>query len=153
VEAQRILRLEKKHVIVSQDTDALSSPYEADMAWVVKLEKPDFVGKAALQLLQKNPGERRLVGFIMEGDSAEVPHDGDQVFSSSSPGGKTDLIGVVTSSRLSPHVGKGIGLALVSGSYAKPEEKIAVKSGDGVLQLAKVTLTPFYDPEGKRLKS
>jgi sarcosine oxidase subunit alpha len=151
VEAQRILRLEKKHVIVSQDTDALSSPYEVDMGWVVKLEKPDFVGKAALQLLQKNPGERRLVGFIMDEENSPIAHDGDQVFSSVD--GKTSLIGVVTSSRFSPHVGKGIGLALVSVSNAKQDEKIAVRSADGGLHLAKVTFAPFYDPEGKRLKS
>ena len=46
VEAQRLLRLEKRHVIVGVDTDALTNPYEADMGWAVKLEKPDFVGKA-----------------------------------------------------------------------------------------------------------
>ena len=42
VEAQRILRLEKKHLIVGQDTDALSNPLEADMAWVVKFDKADL---------------------------------------------------------------------------------------------------------------
>ena len=48
VEAQRLLRLEKRHVIVGVDTDALSSPYEAGMAWVAKLDKPDFIGRNAL---------------------------------------------------------------------------------------------------------
>jgi sarcosine oxidase subunit alpha len=146
VEAQRILRLEKKHVIVSQDTDALSSPYEADMGWVVKLEKADFIGKTALQILQKNPGERRLIGFVMTDPT--VAHDGDQVFSTD---GK-NLIGVVTSSRFSPHVGSGIGLAIVNSSSAKQDEPIAVKSGSG-LHPAKMTLSPFYDPEGRRLRS
>ena len=47
VEAQRLLRLEKRHVIVGVDTDALTSPYEADMGWAVKLDKSDFVGKAS----------------------------------------------------------------------------------------------------------
>ena len=46
VEAQRLLRLEKHHVIVGVDTDALTNPYEADMAWAVKLDKSDFIGKA-----------------------------------------------------------------------------------------------------------
>ena len=45
VEAQRVLRLEKKHIIVGVDTDALSNPYEAGMAWVAKLDKADFIGK------------------------------------------------------------------------------------------------------------
>ena len=48
VEAQRLLRLEKRHVIVGVDTDALTNPYEADMGWAVKLDKDDFVGKALL---------------------------------------------------------------------------------------------------------
>src|SRR5262249_22757483 len=39
VEAQRILRLEKGHIIVSQDTDALTNPYEAGMGWIVKAQK------------------------------------------------------------------------------------------------------------------
>ena len=51
VEAQRLLRLEKRHVIVGVDTDALSSPYEAGMAWVAKLDKPDFIGRNALARL------------------------------------------------------------------------------------------------------
>ena len=45
VEAQRILRLEKAHLIVGQDTDAMSDPLSANMAWAVKLDKPDFCGK------------------------------------------------------------------------------------------------------------
>ena len=43
VEAQRILRLEKAHIIVGQDTDALSDPISADMAWSVKLDKKEIL--------------------------------------------------------------------------------------------------------------
>ena len=48
VEAQRILRLEKKHLIVNQDTDAVSTPLSGDMAWAVKFEKDDFIGRSSL---------------------------------------------------------------------------------------------------------
>ena len=48
VEAQRILRLDKRHLIVGQDTDALSTPMESDMTWVMKFDKPDFIGKQSL---------------------------------------------------------------------------------------------------------
>ena len=47
VEAQRVLRLEKQHAIVGQDTDALSNPIEAGMGWLVKADKPDFIGRDA----------------------------------------------------------------------------------------------------------
>ena len=49
LEALRLLRLEKGHVIVGQDTDFDSTPSKLGMDWAVKLEKPDFVGKTALQ--------------------------------------------------------------------------------------------------------
>ena len=48
VEAQRVLRLEKQHAIVGQDTDALSNPVEAGMGWLVKADKPDFIGRDAV---------------------------------------------------------------------------------------------------------
>ena len=49
VEAQRMLRLEKGHIIVSQDTDGLTQPFEAGMNWAVKMEKPFFVGQRSLK--------------------------------------------------------------------------------------------------------
>ena len=70
VETQRVLRLEKKHIIVGVDTDGLSNPYEAGMAWVAKLDKADFIGKVALSRLKQNPLERMLVGFELEGTIA-----------------------------------------------------------------------------------
>jgi hypothetical protein len=70
VETQRVLRLEKKHIIVGVDTDALSNPYEAGMAWVAKLDKADFIGRVALARMKQNPLERTLVGFELEGAAA-----------------------------------------------------------------------------------
>ena len=46
LEAQRILRLEKQHILVGQDTDAESDPYEAGLGWMVKDDKADFLGSA-----------------------------------------------------------------------------------------------------------
>ena len=79
VEAQRLLRLEKRHVIVGVDTDALTSPYEADMAWTVKLDKPDFIGRSALGRAVDRQPKEKLVGFIMQEDG--VPEDGSAVVS------------------------------------------------------------------------
>ena len=60
VETQRVLRLEKKHVIVSVDTDATSNPIESDMAWVAKLDKDDFIGKAAISRANDRAPARSL---------------------------------------------------------------------------------------------
>ena len=66
VEAQRILRLEKQHIIVTQDTDALSNPLEANLAWAVKFDKPDFVGKRALLAIRDAGLRNQLVGFVAQ---------------------------------------------------------------------------------------
>ena len=50
VEAQRMLRLEKGHIIVGQDTDGLTHPAEADMEWALGKKKPFYVGKRAVDM-------------------------------------------------------------------------------------------------------
>src|SRR3546814_16679320 len=65
VEAQRILRLEKGHVIVGQDTDGLTHPHEAGMEWAISRAKPFFLGGRAIAMLCERGLERRLVGFIL----------------------------------------------------------------------------------------
>jgi sarcosine oxidase subunit alpha len=143
VEAQRLLRLEKRHVIVGVDTDALTNPYEADMGWAVKLDKPDFVGKAFLSSAGKHSSRERLIGFVFSGSG--VPEDGSAVVAN----GK--LAGRVTSSRHSPARQTAVGLAWVKVSQAKEGASIEVRV-DGRLVQARVTMQPFYDPEGRRLR-
>src|SRR5207244_5751781 len=81
LEAQRILRLEKHHILVGQDTDAESDPFEAGLGWMVKADKDDFLGKRALEDLERaGPGER-LVGFTCDDgwippERASVVRDG-----------------------------------------------------------------------------
>ncbi len=143
VEAQRLLRLEKRHVIVGVDTDALTNPFEADMAWVVKLDKEDFIGKAALARAASGGGVReKLVGFVMEGG---VPEDGAPVVIGGIP------VGRVTSSRYSPHRKAGIGLAFVPPELAAEGAPVRVRVR-GQLRTAIVTMQPFYDAEGARLR-
>jgi sarcosine oxidase subunit alpha len=145
VEAQRLLRLEKRHVIVGVDTDALTNPYEADMSWAVKLDKNDFVGKALLSYANaaKEPSRERLVGFILQAPG--VPQDGAAIVVDGRPAGR------VTSSRYSPAKMAGVGLAWVETSSAQEGNSIDVRV-DGRLVKARVTMTPFYDPEGARLR-
>jgi sarcosine oxidase, subunit alpha len=143
VETQRVLRLEKKHVIVGVDTDALSNPYEAGMAWVAKLDKPDFIGRAAFERMKRNPLERLLVGFEMEGFIA--PPDGSPVLVDGKP------VGWATSVRFSWEKGKVIGMAWVTPAEAKHGAVITLRS-DGVDYFANVVEQVFYDPSGQRLK-
>jgi sarcosine oxidase, subunit alpha len=143
VEAQRLLRLEKRHVIVGVDTDALTNPYEADMGWAVKLDKHDFVGKTLLAHASKDRSRERLVGFVLQ--SPGVPEDGAAVVVDGQPAGR------VTSSRYSPAQLAGVGLAWVKASQAQEGTFIDVRLNGGLVK-AKVTMKPFYDPEGLRLR-
>jgi sarcosine oxidase, subunit alpha len=145
VEAQRLLRLEKRHVIVGVDTDALTNPYDADMGWAVKLDKNDFVGKRLLTHAQttKDQSREHLVGFVLQAPG--LPPDGAAIVVDGQPAGR------VTSSRYSPAKTAGIGLAWVKTEKAQEGALIDVRV-DGGLVKAKVTMTPFYDPEGRRLR-
>jgi sarcosine oxidase, subunit alpha len=143
VEAQRLLRLEKRHIIVGVDTDALTNPYEADMGWAVKLDKNDFVGKALLSRAALDQSRERLVGFVLQG--GDVPPDGAAIVVNGKPAGR------VSSSRYSPAQGAGVGLAWVRASKAQEGTLIDVRV-NGRVAKAKVTMKPFYDPEGVRLR-
>ena len=143
LEAQRILRLEKGHVIVGQDTDLVSTPLDSDMEWVVRFEKEDFIGRGGLEAVRDRGAGERLVGFTMS--DSMVPDDGDPIVDAGRP------IGKVTSARLSPTLGRGFGLARVPAELAEEGREVQIRI-NGADVPASVTLSPVYDPEGKRLR-
>jgi sarcosine oxidase subunit alpha len=144
LEAQRVLRLEKQHILVGQDTDAESDPYEVGLGWMVKMDKPDFLGKRSLQdLARVGPGER-LVGFTC--DPSWVPPEGASVVH------EGVFVGRVTSARRSAAVGATVGLAWVPAGWAQDGTRFEIQYGASHT-LARVALKPFYDPEGTRLRS
>ncbi|MCU1273967.1 MAG: aminomethyltransferase [Bryobacterales bacterium] len=143
VEAQRLLRLEKRHVIVGVDTDALSNPYESGMAWVAKLDKPDFIGRNALSRLASAAAQQNLVGFIMSEDA--VPQDGAAILVEGA------LAGRVTSARYSPHTGKAVGLAWIASTSAAEGTEIQIRVNGGIAR-ARIVPDAFYDPAGERLR-
>ncbi len=142
LEPQRVLRLEKAHVIVGQDTDSESNLLSAGMPWIVKLEKDDFVGKWAVEHVHDRGVGERLVGFTMD----VLPKEGAQVVEDGKPAGR------VTSARTSERVGRVIGLAWVKPDRAEDGTQIQIRV-DGALHPATVTLAPFYDPAGEKLRS
>ena len=60
-----MLRLEKGHIIVGQDTDGVTNALELDMPWALKMDKPFFVGQRSLRILEKQPRRQTLVGFTL----------------------------------------------------------------------------------------
>ncbi|MGI9110676.1 MAG: 2Fe-2S iron-sulfur cluster-binding protein [Gaiellaceae bacterium] len=144
LEPQRILRLEKQHLIAGQDTDSESTVLAAGMPWIAKLDKEDFIGKWALEHAAEGPFREVLVGFELPSGSA--PAEGAQVVDQGRP------VGRVTSSRWSETVGKGIGLAWLPPALAEEGAELAVRV-DGKLERAVVRLTPFFDAAGERQRA
>jgi sarcosine oxidase subunit alpha len=151
VEAQRILRLEKGHIIVGQDTDALTNPLEADMGWVVKLDKEDFLGKHSLSRINQRGLRNKLVGFTMP--DGTLPEEANQIVrqNANTPIG-LEIIGRITSVRYSPTLDKIVGLCWlpIDMAEAGTEFQVRVK---GQLKTGRVIETPFYDAEGTNLRS
>ncbi len=150
VEAQRILRLEKAHIIVGQDTDAMSDPLSANMAWAVKLDKPDFLGKPSLMRISAEGPKQLLVGFKMV-DPDVVPDEGLQIVEPDTDG-RLKIIGWVTSSRFSPTLAEAIGLCWLPPELASQDGAPFTIRMDGDLAEARVHHGAFYDPDGERLR-
>ncbi|MEX2183121.1 MAG: 2Fe-2S iron-sulfur cluster-binding protein [Chloroflexota bacterium] len=133
------LRLEKGHVIVGMDTELDTTPHRIGMDWAVRMEKPFFLGRAALERVGKLPDERRWVGFRMDGPA---PVEGSPILHPENG----DVIGNVTGSWYSPLMQR----ALMLGWQRRPPhpERVVIDGREAV-----VTPTPFHDPEGHRARA
>ena len=143
VEAQRLLRLEKGHIIVGQDTDGMTQPDEVSLRWAIAKKKPFFVGAKSVEILSKAPLERKLVGFEL-GATAPQPKEGHLVIRDG------DIVGSVTSCEYSPTLNKIIGLAYVHPADSTSGAELLIRTDNAVHVHAHVADTPFYDPGNTR---
>jgi sarcosine oxidase, subunit alpha len=146
VEAQRIMRLEKGHVIVGQDTDGLTNAFSFGLKKFVKLTKNDFVGKAELRWLSERTDYPHLVGLWPD-DPSLAPPEASQILSNGR------IVGRITSSRVSPTLRRSICMALLSEDLARPGTSVKVQLPDGRQVSAQVTQRRVhFDAEGVRLR-
>ncbi len=139
-----MLRLQKLHILVGQDTDAESNPLEAAMPWIVKFDKEhDFIGRWALENVAERGHENKLVGFTL--DNGDVPTEGAAIVSDGKP------VGRVTSSRFSPLLQRTIGMAWVPAELGEDGASITI-ADEGKRLSAKVQTAPFYDPDQEKLR-
>jgi aminomethyltransferase len=134
--ARDTLRLEARLSLYGNDIDETTNPIEAGLGWVVKLDKPQFVGKAALEAVKAAPLPRKLVGFEVTGRGV-ARHgyplrdlDGNEV-------------GVCTSGSPAPTVGKSVGLGYLPTGMAAVGTKLLVDCRGKNVE-AVVAKTPFY---------
>jgi aminomethyltransferase len=133
--ARNTLRLEAGMALYGHEIHATVTPFEADLAWIVKLEKGDFVGRETL-IKQKQQGvTRKLIGFEMKGRG--IGRDGYEVYVDGR------AAGWVTSGGPAPTLNKNIGLCYLPSDQAQIGRTIQVMvRGQGVE--AVTVQTPFY---------
>ena len=145
VEAQRLLRLEKGHLIISQDTDALTNPYEANVEWAIGKNKPFFVGQRSLAVQRGKPLTRRLAGFAFKSAyHGPLPDECHLVIAGD------EITGRVTSIAKRSTLGYALGLAYLRPDMACPGTTIRIRVDGGQMVEAEVRPLPFYDPQNQR---
>jgi|SRR5579871_1101384 len=133
--ARNTLRLEAKMALYGHEIHASITPYEADLGWIVKLDKGEFIGRAALARQKQHGIRRKLAAFEMRGRG--IGRDGYEVRLNGS------LAGWVTSGSPAPSLNKNVGLCYLPVSEARPGVKIEVMIRNQPVE-AETVPAPFY---------
>ncbi|MDQ3141499.1 MAG: glycine cleavage system aminomethyltransferase GcvT [Bacteroidota bacterium] len=133
--ARDTLRLEMGFCLYGNDIDDSTSPLEAGLAWITKLNKQDFNGKSWLSKQKEKGVTKKLAAFVVE--DRRVPRHGYTIHDDNE-----EQIGVVTSGTQSPSLNIPIGLAYVPSTFAKPGSEFKVNMGSRMVN-AKVVKLPF----------
>jgi aminomethyltransferase len=133
--ARNTLRLEAKMALYGHEISDRITPWEADLAWIVKMGKGDFVGKDALGQQQQTGITKKLVGFEMEGKG--IGRDGYAVVIDG------QAVGSVTSGGPAPYLKKNLGLAYVPVSHTQVGTPIGIQVRSQLVP-ARIVETPFY---------
>ncbi len=134
--ARDSLRLEAGISLYGLDIDEDTNPFDADISWVVSMEKQDFVGRSALDKLKNQRQTRIRRGLVLD---EKIPRAGFEILNSN-----RQQIGRVTSGTFSPIIKRGIALGYVSTEYSEPGTPVEVKVRDSNAK-ARVARPPFYD--------
>jgi sarcosine oxidase, subunit alpha len=151
LEAQFVLRLEKGHIIIGQETEQRVNLLDLGLGflWDRKDTASKKIGAPALAFTENQAGRLKLVGFRMD-DPSRTPGDGAVIYENE------HVLGFVCTSRVSRTLAQSIGMALVRDDLAKEGGTLHIYQNDSNRPLrytASVASTPFYDPEGKLLRS
>jgi len=135
--ARDTLRLEARLSLYGNDLSDTTTPLEAGLGWVVKLDAGDFIGKQALLRQQAAGLARKLVGFEMR--ERGIARHGYAIADVQSGA----RLGEVTSGTVGPTVGKNIGMGYVPVSQAQPGTRLVIDCRGKPAQ-AEVIQGPFY---------
>ncbi|HUE81011.1 MAG TPA: glycine cleavage system aminomethyltransferase GcvT [Pyrinomonadaceae bacterium] len=133
--ARNTLRLEAGMALYGHEIDETTTLLEANLGWICKLNKGDFIGREMLAKQKEEGVKRRLVGFEMV--DRGIARDGQDVVIDGAP------LGNVTSGSPAPFLKKNIGMAYVPVEFAQEGQRLEIDVR-GRLVGAQVVKTPFY---------
>lgn len=158
-EANHVLRVEKGFISVGHEVDGCVNPLDLGLAWAVRLDKDDFVGKRSLQRdLARPQGRHQLVGLQVETgppleEGAQILREGLDLDSARSA--PRASAGFVTASVWSPSLERAVALALLEDGASRHGQQVwATAATAGGLARRRATIVPpvFVDPEGGRMR-
>jgi aminomethyltransferase len=133
--ARDSLRLEMGYILYGNDLSENDTPLEAGLGWVTKLDKSDFIGKAALVEQKKNGIRRKLAAFKL--NERGFPRHGYEIRYNGEPAGE------VTSGTVSPLLDVGIGMGYIATEASKAGTALQIMVRDKATP-AEIVKTPFY---------
>jgi aminomethyltransferase len=139
--ARDTLRLEMGYALYGNDITAETTPLQAGLGWIVKLNKGEFIGREALVRERAEGIKRRLVGIEMIDRGVARAHY--HIL------GDGQIVGEMTSGTVSPSLNKGIGLGYVPTEYARVGTPLAIDIRGKPAQ-ARVASTPFYPSQVRK---
>jgi len=139
------LRLEKGYRLWGQDIHTEHDPFEAGLAFAVKMDKPDFQGKAALEAILARGHSRRLACVTLD-EPAHVAMGKEPMWADGR------VVAYVTSASYGYSIGRGIAYGYLPVELAKPGTPVQIELFDERLP-AHVAAEPLWDPEGTRLRA
>jgi aminomethyltransferase len=139
--ARDTLRLEMGYALYGNDITAETTPLQAGLGWIVKLNKGEFIGRTALAKERAEGIRRRLVGLEMIDRGVARAHY--QILRAE------EVVGEITSGTVAPSLNKSIGLGYVRTEYAKVGTALHVDIRGKPVQ-ARVAATPFYPPQVRK---
>jgi sarcosine oxidase subunit alpha len=152
-EALHVLRAEKGYIVVGDETDGTTTPIDVGLEGLVSKKKADFIGKRSLeQSYLKGPNRKQLVGLLTE-DPNDVLPDGAYAVREVKDKPPMAMIGQVTSTYMSPTLGRSIAMALIENGRARMGETISFPLEGGKVMKAKIVSPVFYDQDGGRINA
>jgi aminomethyltransferase len=169
VSAMQSLRTEKAYPLYGNDINEDYTPFHVGLDRWIRFDKPEFVGRDALLEVQERGPDQRWVGLVLDsavpasvGDRVtavgDIVADADEIETGPEAGRAEDRVlagheqlGQVTFSTKGHSVDKMLAMAYVRTSHSWPGAKLVVAVGDRPVP-AVVAQTPFFDPQGARLR-